>query len=131
MAFCVAAAGIDNVYDPLRQYLYQFNTLKKSEKVTLPIPLMNIINGGAHADNALDFQELMIIPEGAASLREAVRMGAEVFHHLKKILKKACYATSVGDEGGYAPNVQSNREALDMIVQAITAAGYTTEQIKI
>jgi enolase len=97
----------------------------------LPIPLMNIINGWAHADNALDFQELMIIPEGASSLREAVRMGAEIFHHLKKILKKAGYATSVGDEGGYAPNVQSNREALDMILQAITAAGYDTQGIKI
>lgn len=131
MAFCVAAAGIDDVDSPLWNYLTQFNTSKILEKNNLPIPLMNIINGGAHADNALDFQELMIIPEGVSSLTEAVRMGAEVFHHLKKILKKAGFATSVGDEGGYAPNLQSNREALDMILQAIIAAGYTTEQIKI
>lgn len=131
MAFVVAAAKLDDMEWAIWKYLAKYNTANKKPKHTLPIPLMNIINGGAHADNALDFQELMVIPEGATSLKEAVRMGAEIFHHLKKILKKAGYATSVGDEGGYAPNVQSNREALDMILQAIAAAGYTTEQIKI
>jgi enolase len=134
MACMVAIADAEKVdlYEMIReQALLSDFWSQHSELFTLPIPLMNIINGGAHADNALDFQELMIIPEGATSLHEAVRMGAEVFHHLKKILKKSGYATSVGDEGGYAPNVQSNREALDMILQAIAAAGYTTDQIKI
>jgi len=92
---------------------------------TLPIPLMNIINGGAHADNSLDFQEMMIVPIGADSFEEALQMGAESFHHLKKILQKSKYATSVGDEGGFAPNVKSTEEALEIILQAIDKAGYT------
>jgi len=90
----------------------------------LPVPMMNIINGGAHADNPIDIQEFMIIPTGAASLREAVRLGAEVFHNLKKLLKKEGHNTNVGDEGGLAPALRSSREALDFILQAIDAAGY-------
>ena len=94
--------------------------------------MMNILNGGAHADNNLDFQEFMIMPVGASNLPEAVRMGAEIFHSLKKILHDKSYATSVGDEGGFAPNVKSIEEALDLILQAIEAAGYKPgEQISI
>ena len=91
---------------------------------TLPIPMMNIINGGAHADNCVDFQEFMIMPVGAASFSEALRMGAEIFHTLKGVLKKAGYSTNVGDEGGFAPNLKSNEEALVVIMQAIEGAGY-------
>src|SRR5688500_4954641 len=94
----------------------------------LPVPMMNILNGGAHADNNLDFQEFMIMPVGASSFAEAVRMGAEVFHSLKKALYEKNYATSVGDEGGFAPNLKSVDEALDLIVGAISAAGYTPGQ---
>jgi enolase len=86
--------------------------------------LMNIINGGSHADNSVDFQEFMIVPVGSPTLREAVRCGAEIFHALKSVLKKAGHMTSVGDEGGFAPNLGSNREALDFIVQAVQLAGY-------
>ena len=91
---------------------------------TLPRPMMNIINGGAHADNGLDAQEFMIIPVGAKDAATAIRMGAEVFHNLKSILKKAGHSTNVGDEGGFAPNMQTSREALDTIVAAVKAAGY-------
>lgn len=90
----------------------------------LPIPLMNIINGGSHADNSIDFQEFMIMPVGARSFSEAIRMGAEVFHHLKNVLKKQGYSTNVGDEGGFAPNLKSNEEAITVILQAIEKAGY-------
>ena len=129
MAFALAMTKATNLEMPLYDMLATQAGIPHPH--ILPIPLMNVINGGAHADNALDFQELMIIPQGASSCTEAIRMGAEVFHHLKKILKKAGYATSVGDEGGYAPNVQSNHEALQMIVDAIISAGYTIDQIKI
>jgi enolase len=91
---------------------------------TLPVPMMNIINGGAHADNKVDFQEFMIFPFGANSFSESLRMGAEVFHTLKKELSAKGYSTNVGDEGGYAPNLQSNEEALEMILKAIEKAGY-------
>ena len=91
---------------------------------TLPVPLMNVINGGAHADNNLDFQELMIVPHGFDTFAEALRAGVEVFHNLKKILKKAGKTTSVGDEGGFAPDMASNAEALDTLMRAIEAAGY-------
>lgn len=91
---------------------------------TLPIPMMNIINGGSHADNAIDFQEFMIMPVGAPNFSEALRMGAEVFHNLKSVLKKAGYSTNVGDEGGFAPNLKSNEEAVTVILQAIEKAGY-------
>jgi enolase len=103
---------------PLSQYLGGINGH------VLPVPMMNIINGGAHADNPIDIQEFMIIPTGAASLREAVRLGAEVFHNLRTLLKKAGHNTNVGDEGGLAPALRSSREALDFILQAIDAAGY-------
>ena len=99
---------------------------------TLPVPLMNIINGGAHADNNVDFQEFMIVPAGAPSFSEALRWGAEVFHTLKGVLKKRGYSTSVGDEGGFAPSLKSNDEAIEAILEAINAAGYTPgEQIAI
>ncbi len=91
---------------------------------TLPVPMMNIINGGAHADNNVDFQEFMIVPVGAARFSEALRMGAEIFHTLKSVLKQKGYATSVGDEGGFAPNLKSNEEAIETILEAITRAGY-------
>jgi len=91
---------------------------------TLPIPLMNILNGGAHADNSIDFQEFMIMPVHANSFSEALRMGTEVFHHLKAVLKKKGYSTNVGDEGGFAPNIPSNEEAIETVLKAIEEAGY-------
>jgi enolase len=91
---------------------------------TLPVPMMNIINGGAHADNNVDFQEFMIVPVGAGRFSEALRAGAEIFHTLKSVLKKKGYSTSVGDEGGFAPNLKSNEEAIETILQAIDQAGY-------
>ena len=91
---------------------------------TLPIPMMNILNGGSHADNSIDFQEFMIMPVGAASFCQALQMGAEVFHNLKSVLKNAGYSTNVGDEGGFAPNLKSNEEAVEVILQAIERAGY-------
>jgi enolase len=91
---------------------------------TLPIPMMNIINGGSHADNSIDFQEFMIMPVGADSFSQAIRMGTEVFHNLKSVLKKAGYSTNVGDEGGFAPNLKSNEEGIQVILQAIEKAGY-------
>jgi enolase len=91
---------------------------------TLPIPLMNILNGGAHADNAIDFQEFMIVPTNAESFSEALQMGTSVFHHLKSVLKKKGYSTNVGDEGGFAPNIQSNEEAIETVLTAIEAAGF-------
>ncbi len=91
---------------------------------TLPIPMMNILNGGSHADNSIDFQEFMIMPVGASTFSEAIRMGSEVFHHLKAVLKKGKYSTNVGDEGGFAPNLKSNEEALTVIMKAIEKAGY-------
>lgn len=91
---------------------------------TLPIPMMNILNGGSHADNAIDFQEFMIMPVGAPSFSEALRMGSEVFHNLKTVLKDKGYSTNVGDEGGFAPNLKSNEEAIEVILKAIEKAGY-------
>ncbi len=101
-----------------------YNYFGGSNAKQLPLPMMNILNGGAHADFCIDFQEIMILPVGAPSFKEAVRMGAEVFHALKKILKTNGYATSVGDEGGYAPKLGSNTEAFERVVEAIKAAGY-------
>ena len=92
---------------------------------TLPVPMMNVINGGAHADNNVDLQEFMIVPVGAPSFSEAIRMGTETFHHLKKVLKSGGYQTAVGDEGGFAPNLHSNEEAMEVIMAAITGSGYT------
>lgn len=121
---CAKAASL--AYEmPLYRYLGGINAL------TLPVPMMNIINGGAHADNNIDFQEFMIAPVGAKSFKQALRMGAEVFHTLKTVLKEKGLATSVGDEGGFAPNLQSNEEGIEVILEAINKAGYTTEQVKI
>ncbi len=104
------------------QYLYRY--IGGVNANTLPIPMMNILNGGSHADNRIDFQEFMIMPVGAASFSDALRMGAEVFHHLKAVLKKAGHSTNVGDEGGFAPNLKSNEEAIIVILEAIKKAGY-------
>ncbi len=116
MACARAAAQATN--QPLYRYLGGVNGN------TLPIPMMNILNGGSHADNSIDFQEFMIMPIGAETFSEAIRMGAEVFHNLKAVLKKAGYSTNVGDEGGFAPNLKSNEEAVQVILQAIENAGY-------
>lgn len=110
---------------PLYRYVGGVNA------TTLPVPLMNIINGGAHADNNVDIQEFMIAPVGACCFQEALRMGAETFHALKSVLKGKGYVTSVGDEGGFAPNLSSNEEALEVILTAIEKAGYTTNDIKL
>jgi enolase len=104
------------------QYLFRY--IGGVNANTLPIPMMNIINGGSHADNSIDFQEYMIMPVGAETFSEAIRMGAEVFHNLKTVLKKAGYSTNVGDEGGFAPNLKSNEEGIQVILQAIEKAGY-------
>ncbi|MDB5269643.1 MAG: eno [Hymenobacter sp.] len=91
---------------------------------TLPVPMMNILNGGSHADNSIDFQEFMIMPTGASSFSEALRWGTEIFHHLKAVLKKQGFSTNVGDEGGFAPNIKSNEDAIKIVLQAIETAGY-------
>ncbi|GAB3836735.1 phosphopyruvate hydratase [Hymenobacter jeollabukensis] len=91
---------------------------------TLPVPMMNILNGGSHADNSIDFQEFMIMPVGAKSFTEAMRWGSEIFHHLKNVLKKKGLSTNVGDEGGFAPNIESNEAAIEVVLQAIETAGY-------
>ncbi len=104
------------------QYLYRY--IGGVNANTLPIPMMNILNGGSHADNSIDFQEFMIMPVGAPTFSDAIRMGTEVFHHLKDVLKKQGYSTNVGDEGGFAPNLKSNEEAVTLILQAIEKAGY-------
>ena len=99
---------------------------------TLPVPMMNIVNGGAHADNSVDFQEFMIMPTGASGFSDALRMGAEIFHTLKKILKEAGHSTAVGDEGGFAPDLGKDEEAIELILKAIEKAGYTPgEQVGI
>ncbi|WP_143414985.1 phosphopyruvate hydratase [Geobacillus sp. E263] len=118
VSLAVARAAADELDMPLYQYLGGFNAK------TLPVPMMNILNGGAHADNNVDIQEFMIMPVGAKSFREALRMGAEIFHSLKAVLKAKGYNTSVGDEGGFAPNLKSNEEALQTIIEAIEKAGY-------
>ncbi len=125
VSLAVAKAASMAFEMPLYRYLGGINA------VTLPVPMMNIINGGAHADNNVDFQEFMIAPVGASCFQEAIRMGAEVFHNLKSVLSSRGMVTSVGDEGGFAPNLGSNEEALKVIVEAIEKAGYTTEQVKI
>jgi enolase len=121
VSLAVARAASVEVNVPLYQYLA---SLYGTEAKVLPAPMMNVINGGAHADSSVDFQEFMIMPLGAPSLKEAVRWGAEVFHALKKVLKSKKHITAVGDEGGFAPNLKSNQQALDVIMEAIQAAGY-------
>ncbi len=119
VSMAVARAAAEYTGLPLYAYLGGFNAK------TLPTPMMNIINGGSHADNTVDFQEFMIMPVGAPSFKEALRMGAEVFHALKKVLKNKGLNTNVGDEGGFAPNLKSNEEALEVIMTSIKEAGYT------
>ncbi|MET6998630.1 phosphopyruvate hydratase [Chitinophaga defluvii] len=118
VSMAVAKAAADECNMPLYRYLGGVNAL------TLPIPLMNIINGGVHADNKIDFQEFMIVPVGASTFSEGLRWGVEIFHHLKSVLKKKGYSTNVGDEGGFAPEIQSNEEAIETVLAAIEAAGY-------
>jgi enolase len=119
VSMAVARAAADYLGVPLYQYLGGFNSK------TLPTPMMNILNGGAHADNNVDIQEFMVMPVGAESFAEALRMGTEIFHSLKSVLKEKGLNTAVGDEGGFAPNLASNEEALQTIMEAITRAGYT------
>src|ERR1039457_2081365 len=118
VSLAVEKAAADDSALPLYQYIGGTNAKK------LPLPMMNIINGGAHADNNVDIQEFMIMPAGAKNFAEALRMGAEIFHSLKSVLKSKGYNTAVGDEGGFAPNLKSNEEALEVIMEAIVKAGY-------
>jgi enolase len=132
LAVSMAAARASAVAagQPLYKYLAKYSSDASAR--TLPVPMMNILNGGAHADNSVDVQEFMVMPLGAPSFHEALRWGVEVFHHLKAVLKKNGYSTAVGDEGGFAPNLKSNEEALERVLEAITAAGYKPgEQIAI
>jgi enolase len=118
VSMAVAKAAADEANLPLYRYIGGTNAR------TLPMPMMNILNGGAHADNKIDFQEFMIVPVGAPSFSEGLRWGVEIFHQLKSTLKKKGYSTNVGDEGGFAPNIQSNEEAIETVLEAIQAAGY-------
>ena len=118
VSMAVARASADELGLPLYQYIGGVNAKQ------LPVPMMNILNGGEHADNSVDVKEFMILPVGAPSFKEGLRMGAEVFHSLKKVLSERGLACGVGDEGGFAPNLGSNREALELIVEAISKAGY-------
>jgi enolase 1/2/3 len=123
------AAAVDSGL-PLYKYLARFSSANAVN--TLPVPMMNILNGGAHADNSVDCQEFMVMPVGAPNFREALRWGVEVFHSLKAVLKKNGYSTAVGDEGGFAPNLKSNEEAIERVLEAINAAGYKSgEQVAI
>lgn len=119
VSLATARAAAMTLGIPLYRYLGGANAK------TLPVPMMNILNGGAHADNNVDFQEFMIVPTGASSFAEALRTGAEIFHQLKSVLKSRGYSTSVGDEGGFAPNLKSNEEAVETILEAIDKAGYS------
>jgi enolase len=120
VSLAVAKAAAEEADLPLYRYIGGTNAR------TLPIPMMNILNGGAHADNKIDFQEFMIMPVGAKSFSEGLRWGVEIFHVLKTVLKKKGFSTNVGDEGGFAPNIQSNEEAIETVLEAISAAGYKT-----
>lgn len=118
----VSLAAANAAAQETRQFLFRY--VGGVNANTLPIPMMNILNGGSHADNSIDFQEFMIMPVGAPTFSESLRMGAEVFHNLKKVLKSQGHSTNVGDEGGFAPNLKSNEEAIQVILQAIEKAGY-------
>jgi enolase len=118
VSLAAARAGAMSAYLPLHQYLGGVGAR------TMPIPMMNILNGGSHADNSIDFQEFMVMPIGADTFSDALRMGTEVFHHLKKVLSAKGYSTNVGDEGGFAPNIKSNEEAIETVITAIEKAGY-------
>jgi len=130
VSMAAARAAATASKQPLYKYLAKYSS--DTSASTLPVPMMNILNGGAHADNSVDVQEFMVMPLGAPNFHEALRWGVEVFHNLKAVLKKNGYSTAVGDEGGFAPNLKSNEEALDRVLEAITAAGYKPgEQIAI
>jgi len=118
VSLAVAKAAAEELGQSLYRYIGGVNAY------TLPVPMMNILNGGSHADNSIDFQEFMIVPVGAESFSLGLRMGVEVFHHLKKVLKSKNYSTNVGDEGGFAPNIKSNKEAIEIVLQSIESAGY-------
>lgn len=118
VSLAVAKAAAEEKNQSLFNYVGGVNARQ------LPVPMMNILNGGEHADNAIDFQEFMVMPFGAASFSEGLRMGTEIFHHLKAVLKSKGYSTNVGDEGGFAPNIQSNEEAIETVLEAIEKAGY-------
>jgi enolase len=118
VSMAAARAAAEEAGMPLYRYIGGVNAN------TLPIPLMNILNGGAHADNKIDFQEFMVMPTGADTFGDALRMGVEIFHHLKAVLKKKGYSTNVGDEGGFAPDIASNEAAIEIVLMAIEAAGY-------
>ena len=118
VSLAVAKAAAQEANLPLYRYIGGTNAN------TLPVPMMNILNGGSHADNSIDFQEFMVMPAKADTFSEALRMGVEVFHTLKKVLKSKGYSTNVGDEGGFAPNIKSNEEAIEIVIQAIEKAGY-------
>ncbi|MFZ0431315.1 MAG: phosphopyruvate hydratase, partial [Candidatus Acidiferrales bacterium] len=118
VSMAAARAAATAAGQPLYKYLAKYSGDASAD--LLPVPMMNILNGGAHADNSVDVQEFMVMPLGAPSFREALRWGVEVFHHLKSVLKKNGYSTAVGDEGGFAPNLKSNEEALERVLEAIT-----------
>ncbi len=118
VSLAIAKAAAEEAGLPLYRYIGGVSAR------TMPVPMMNILNGGSHADNSIDFQEFMIMPTGAETFSHALKMGSEVFHHLKSVLKKKGMSTNVGDEGGFAPNIQSNEEAIEVVLQAIEAAGY-------
>ncbi len=121
VSMAIAKAAAEEAALPLYRYIGGTNSK------TLPIPMMNILNGGAHADNKIDFQEFMVMPVGASSFSEGLRWGVEIFHALKTVLKKKGFSTNVGDEGGFAPNIQSNEEAIETVLTAIQSAGYKTD----
>jgi len=130
VSMAATRAAASSAKQPLYKYLSQYSTEKSA--AILPVPMMNILNGGAHADNSVDPQEFMVMPLGATSFHEGLRWGVEVFHALKSVLKKNGYSTAVGDEGGFAPNLKSNEEAVNRVLEAITAAGYKPgEQVAI
>jgi enolase len=118
VSLAIAKASAETMGLPLHQYLGGVNAK------TLPVPMMNILNGGSHADNNVDLQEFMIVPAGAAAFNQALRMGSEIFHHLKKVLNGKGYNTAVGDEGGFAPDLKSNEEAIEVILEAVEKSGY-------
>ncbi|NJB87417.1 enolase [Lewinella marina] len=118
VSLAVAKAAALELNQPLYRYIGGVNAR------TMPVPMMNILNGGSHADNSIDFQEFMILPLGADTFSDALRMGVETFHHLKKVLQSKGYSTNVGDEGGFAPNIKSNEEAIEIVLKAIESAGY-------
>src|ERR1700689_3576484 len=130
VSMAAARAAATAQKQPLYRYLAKYSSVPGAN--ILPVPMMNILNGGAHADNSVDPQEFMAMPIGAKSFSEALRMGVEVFHNLKAVLHKRGYSTAVGDEGGFAPNLKSNEEALEVVLEAILKAGYQPgEQIAI